>query len=64
MLMPGVKTVIKDDKRNITITILSYRKLHQGEIDYSLAALLKEKKKLKNNCKYEIRTIIGARDNL
>jgi len=64
MLMPDVKTVIKDDKRNITITILSYRKLQQEEIDYHLAELLKKKKKLKNNCTYEIRAIFGARDSL
>lgn len=61
---PNIKTVIKDKERNITVRILSYRKLQKYEVDEAVASLLRREKKLKSNHTYEIWTIYGATGSL
>ena len=60
MLPPNIKTVIKDKEKNITVRIMSYRKLKRFEIDSCFASLLRREKKLKKNHTYVIMTIFGA----
>lgn len=58
--MPTVPNEVRDEKRNITVRIMAYRKLSEREIRQTVAILFSGKKKPKKNTLYTVVSLIGS----
>lgn len=63
MQLPNVPNVVRDEERNITYTVLAYRRLTRDECLMAISQANRTKtgkpKRPKPNTKVEITTIIG-----
>jgi hypothetical protein len=63
MQLPDTRHVVRDEKRNITYTVMAYRQMSEAEVTatvYNFIAM--NRKKIKKNRSYVIYTTIGGRD--
>ena len=62
MKAPSISNVVRDEKRNITINVMAYRKLSERELVQSVRYFrsTKQGRRLKKNSTYTIMSIIGA----
>ncbi|MEO9595805.1 hypothetical protein [Rhodopirellula bahusiensis] len=62
MKAPSISNIVRDEKRNITINVMAYRKLSERELVQSVRYFrsTKQGRRLKKNSTYTIMSIIGA----